>query len=145
MKLISRGVLDYLWSVIYYQGMADIDLAYYKNLFIETSKKDIEDTRNNLKELSLNPQNTELIEALFIQFHTLKGRSLSVGYSQTGELAHRIETIFRNAKESGTIVSQDLVDKSLTGLDKLQKSIEKIASEGTELDLSDALNSFNKE
>lgn len=120
--------------------MADIDLTYYKNLFIDISKKDIESIKNNLKELSSNPQNKELIEALFIQFHTLKGRSLSIGYSQTGELAHRIETIFREAKDNGTLVSQDLINKILPAVDKLQKSIEKIAADGKELDLSEIIN-----
>ena len=101
-----------------------IDLSSYLNLFADEARDHLKSLNTNLLQLEINPNNHEIINAIFRSAHTLKGMSATMGFNEVAELTHHMENMldqFRTDKQKLTSAHIELLFQCL---DALQVMIE---------------------
>lgn len=116
------------------------DLSSFKNLFLKTAHEYLENLKTGFAALSSDPSNKEIIGEVYISAHSLKSQSWAMGYTQTAALCSIIEMTLREIKEGKKIISKDLLTSLLTALEPLERSIDNIEHENTEIDLESHIN-----
>lgn len=66
----------------------------------------------------------KIIESIFRSAHNIKGSSRSIGITNVGEIAHRIETIFSFIQKKTLTISPPLIDVCLEAIDKIKLAME---------------------
>lgn len=75
------------------------DLSSFKSLYLQTAKENLQAIKSGLE--------TGDIEAAYRNAHTLKSKSLVMGYQQIGDLAKSIEDALYDVKNKKTTLSQE--------------------------------------
>lgn len=102
------------------------DLPAFKDLYLKTSRENIQVLKTSLKELFLQSGNTTAIDEIHRNAHTLKSKSLLMGYTDIAALAKSIEDTFYEIKNGKTTVSQELLanlSNTVIGLDKALETL----------------------
>ncbi|HUK85940.1 MAG TPA: Hpt domain-containing protein, partial [Candidatus Acidoferrum sp.] len=102
-----------------------LDTDQYRQLFIEEAKEHIETITKSMLILEKEPENQEVINALFRSAHTLKGSSGMMGFKDFQELTHDMEDIFDDMRK-GNRPSCSLITALLECIDALAERLEKI-------------------
>lgn len=84
-------------------GQAELDRELLEAFSIEAQEA-IERTEQLLLELERQPEDTEVLQALFREFHTLKGASRAVGLDAAGEQLHLGESLLESVVEGEVAV-----------------------------------------
>lgn len=116
--------------------MADVDLAQFRNLFIQTSKEYLDKLEKGVSILQQNPEENNMISDLYISSHSLKSQCLLMGYHSLGETAFSLEKLFRHAKEAGVVLSSETLMTISTSVKAMQDSLQGITKGDMEEDLS---------
>jgi len=91
--------------------------------FIQEATEVLESLEGRLLELESDPANSELIDAVFRNLHTLKGSGEMFGFSALARFTHTFENAY-DAVRSGTMtVSDRLIDISLRSRDHIERLI----------------------
>lgn len=101
--------------------------------FIDESMESLDVAENALIELEADPQNTELIAAIFRAAHSLKGNSAFFGLMSVKKLAHRMEDLLDAVRQHRIQGSRQVIDALLPGLDLLRKMLENVLAGQPEL------------
>ena len=112
------------------------DTSKYKDLYLQTSRQEVQVLNNSLLKLEKNPKDQQAINDIFRSAHTLKSQSAAMGYEKTGFLCHTIEDVFYEIKEGRMEISPKLADILFLSFDSLTASIDLIEREGKEADVS---------
>jgi len=127
----------------------NFDVSHYLGVFIEEAKEHIEGLEENLVKLEKEPDNQDVVQAIFRSFHTIKGSSGSMGFQRLAEVSHLLENLLDKVRRGEVRVSSSLIDMLLQGVDFLKRMLEEIAEKGQEPDwditeISSNLQSFGE-
>ncbi len=98
-------------------------------IFFEEAREQIDTLDQGLVQLEQTPDDRELIHGIFRAAHTLKGSSGAMGLRVMADLTHAMEDVLDRVRESKLVVTSDIMDLLLHGLDLL-RSLEQALSGG---------------
>lgn len=111
--------------------------AEYVNEFVSEAREHLDTLNNNLVELEKNPKDKEIVNAIFRSFHTIKGNSAALGFSNLSELSHQLENLLGTIRDGTLFASEDIISILLEGLDNIDLAIDSIQKNSSdELDFS---------
>ena len=102
-----------------------LDNDQYKDLFVDEAKEHIDNLTKCLLTLEKEPQNKDVVNALFRSAHTLKGSSGMMGFKDFQELTHVMEDIFDGMRK-GNAPTCDLISVLLECVDELSSRLQNI-------------------
>ncbi|MFQ5597640.1 MAG: Hpt domain-containing protein [Nitrospiria bacterium] len=112
----------------------DLNKEDFERLF-EVFKVECDEHIQNLNEalisLEENPDQSELIEEVFREAHSLKGAARMINFSSIEQISHHLETILGKVKSSEMTFSSEISGLVLKGLDVIETIVQSI-SEGDE-------------
>lgn len=103
------------------------DLSSFKQLYFKTANENITVLKSALEKLADNMTDIAAIEEIHRNAHTLKSKSIMMGYPQIGALSKAIEDIFYTMQHGTQQVSQPLIDTlntAIAGLENCFKTVE---------------------
>ncbi|WP_035218198.1 chemotaxis protein CheA [Desulfatibacillum aliphaticivorans] len=106
-----------------------LDLSQDRELiesFIQESMEHLSTIEIHVLELEKEPDNLQLVDAIFRPFHTIKGVSGFLNLREINKLAHQIETVLDDARSKKISVSPSLVDIVLDGVDLVTRLIDDV-------------------
>lgn len=92
--------------------------------YISDSADLLEVTENNLIQLENEPENTELIGAIFGAIHSIKGNSGFMGFSEIEEIAMETETILDCVRKKELDADPTVVSILLSNIETMRKRVE---------------------
>ena len=94
-----------------------------EQIFQEEATEIIADLEEKTLELEEDPTNSEIINSLFRDYHTIKGSAGVAGLETISRLAHKLEDLLSNVRDNKIQVSEDLIKNLLSGLDLIKQLI----------------------
>lgn len=116
--------------------MGDDDVLAFKDLYLTTALENIAQFQEALAVLSKNLTDADALEQAHRAMHTLKSKSLMMGYQSTGAISKTIEEIFYDAKNNSSPLTQEVLRLLESISTKLQSSIQTIKTTDKEIDFS---------
>src|SRR5690554_1118877 len=117
------------------------DNSAYRDLFFEETDENLAILNQEVLQLEQNPDDKQIIDAIFRAAHTLKGMAATMGYETMAKLTHAVENIFELVKSSQIKVSTDLVSLIFDSLDTLTEIVENLRlNEDDSVDISSLVN-----
>lgn len=107
----------------------------FLNLFLTTAGEHLKRMQQIL--FSQEVSKPEVVEELHRHAHSLKGEFVAMNFLTSGELAHLLELIFAGVKTGSITLSPGYASLLQESLEQLQASLKNIATQRTELDLSE--------
>jgi len=129
--------------------MADLSQADFQRIFkvfkVECDEH-IQALNRGLIALEENPDQTDLIEGIFREAHSLKGAARMLHLSGIERIAHALETMLGRVKNREMSLSTEISDLTLKGLDAVEAILETIDEGGSEdgLALSDLFEALER-
>ena len=122
----------------------DIDVASYKALFLETARSCLGVIKQELASLSVNPS-AQSVEQIFIKSHSLKGQSMTMGYSGIAKASLAIERYMREKKETQTQPDPTAIAVIQEAIEKIGQSLDAIERNDSELPLSNVITKLEQQ
>lgn len=85
--------------------MPNDDLSKYKDLYLKTAKEYLSKIDVSFESSSTNPQ--QAVEDLYIDVHSLRGQSNTMGYIAAAKLCEPVEEKLKVMKETGNFSELD--------------------------------------
>ncbi len=108
-----------------------MDMSKYRGMFLSETREHLSSMARLLVELEKNPADSEGIDTLFREAHSVKGMAASMGYARMTELAHALEDLLDGFRSSGEVPTV-AIDRLLAGCDLLEGLLEDIAADRPE-------------
>ncbi|MDY6965008.1 MAG: chemotaxis protein CheA [Halobacteriota archaeon] len=109
----------------------EVDMAQYKEEFVNESREHLEVLNQSLLELEDDPHNMDLLNNIFRSAHTLKGSSATMGYTNVSELTHKMENVLDLMRNGQIEANTEIMDMLFECFDTLEVLIGEI-EEGVE-------------
>ena len=104
--------------------MKEIDISKYRGIFVSETREYLTQLNQYIIDLEREPQKKEIIEAIFRNYHTIKGMAGTMGYKIIETLAHLLEDLLTSIRNGSLLVNSDIIDMMLEGTDKIELLIE---------------------
>lgn len=130
-----------VFTIVEYMG--DDDVLAFKDLYLATALENIGQFQKALETLSQNPTDIDALELAHRSIHTLKSKSLMMGYESIGTISKSIEDILYEAKNNTKPLIPVTVKLLTTIGTKLHQSIDAIKQTDKEIDLSEDLTTLS--
>ncbi|EPE37703.1 chemotaxis protein CheA [Candidatus Photodesmus anomalopis] len=101
----------------------DLDENILQDFLIEASEI-LEQLSQELIELEKKPDDDELLNSIFRNFHTLKGGASFLSLTEFVDLCHRAENIFDSLRNRKYLVSSSVIDAILKTLDAINEQFD---------------------
>lgn len=88
--------------------------------FIAEAQEHLDTIEVNILALEQDPEDIEVINAIFRPFHTIKGVAGFLNLKEVNRLSHEIETLLDNARDRKLIIDEEIVDIVLETVDRLK-------------------------
>ncbi len=88
--------------------------------FIAEAQEHLDTIEVNILALEQDPEDIEVINAIFRPFHTIKGVAGFLNLKEVNRLSHEIETLLDNARDQKIIIDEEIVDIVLETVDLLK-------------------------
>ena len=85
-----------------------MDLAKYRNLFLEEATEHLAEISRALLELEKDPSRGEALDLVFRMAHSIKGMAASLDHREVAETAHRFEDRMQEIRAAGGVVGAEL-------------------------------------
>lgn len=105
------------------------DIKRYVNLFKEEAGEYLERLSTLVIELEKDPGDKDILTEVFRIFHTIKGMSATLNYREIERISHEIEETLEEVKESGEVLSKELIDRVFKGMDAIEELISNIGKD----------------
>jgi len=92
---------------------------YYR----EEARELLELIEQKLIDLENQPEDTELLHAIFRAFHTIKGSGSMFGYDKVASFTHEIETLFDHLRDKRISSNKQIIDIALDAKDHISDLI----------------------
>ena len=99
--------------------MATLTPEHIRALFAQEADGRLASLGRLLLELERTPEDAGLIHAIFRDVHTLKGSSAIAGLDEVSALAHQLEELIEELRGGIRVVTPEVVDGLLAGVDQL--------------------------
>ncbi|GEN51556.1 chemotaxis protein CheA [Alkalibacterium pelagium] len=121
------------------------DNSAYLDLFFEETDENLAILNQEVLQLEQNPEDKQIIDAIFRAAHTLKGMAATMGFETMAELTHAVESVFELVKSDQVKVSSELISLFFESLDLLTEIVENLRLENVEaVDISDLVNRLHQ-
>lgn len=121
------------------------DPKKYISIFREEADEHLTSLGLGLLELEQRSSDKELIHELLRNAHTLKGSAKMLGFNHIGEVAHKMEDIFKAVECGSLSINASLIDVLLLGTDTIRDIVEKISTQDNPvIDVSDTVGALEK-
>jgi two-component system chemotaxis sensor kinase CheA len=107
-----------------------VDLAKYRNLFLEEATEHLAEMARALLELEKEPARGEAIDLVFRMAHSIKGMAGTLGYDGITELAHRLEDHMDGYRAAGRVAPGEGLGLLFRGLEGLERMVEAVRETG---------------
>ncbi len=97
-----------------------MDMSRYKKIFMEESREHLSKLSGLSLDLEKNPENMDVINAIFREAHSIKGMAASMGYTPIAELTHKVEDLMDLVRKGEVEASPHIVDVLLRAIDVLE-------------------------
>lgn len=94
------------------------------NVFKDEVRGRLKNIEDALLALQSKPDDPEILDTLQREAHTIKGAARMVGFSKTGEVAHKLETLIKKYRDREVEVDK-VVKAALKAVDYIRNAIEK--------------------
>lgn len=111
----------------------------YKDLYISSTQEQLKEISDTLLLLEKNPSKTEYLQALFISLHAMKGSAATMGYKQTIDFVHRVESVVQAMIGGALQVERTNLDIIFRALDTLHANLQHILDHGQEVDFQQSI------
>ncbi|ELZ82843.1 chemotaxis protein CheA [Haloferax larsenii] len=98
--------------------------------FITESEESITQLNNSLLSLESNPDDTEAIDDIFRQAHTLKGNFGAMGFDNAATVAHAVEDLLDEIRHGRLDVTPERMDLVFDGMDLIVEILHDIEENG---------------
>ncbi|RDI70750.1 chemotaxis protein CheA [Halopelagius longus] len=98
--------------------------------FITESEESITQLNNSLLELESNPEDTDAIDEIFRQAHTLKGNFGAMGFDNAATVAHAVEDLLDEIRHDRLEVTPERMDLVFDGMDEILDILHEIEEHG---------------
>ncbi|MEW6500964.1 MAG: ATP-binding protein [Thermodesulfobacteriota bacterium] len=106
----------------------DVDLDALRG-FIDESNDSMQTIEADFIELESDPSSPEIINRIFRPVHSLKGNSGFFGLTNINKFSHRLENLLDAARKGELVVSREIIDVLLAGIDYLRKMLDRAAAD----------------
>jgi len=110
--------------------------------FITESRELIEEFSSGLIDLENNPENAEIISAIFRVAHTLKGSSAFFNLVHIKNFAHKLENLLDELRNRRCVVTPEVIDVLLAGINHLKDMFKRVQAGDLGPDLTPEENRF---
>jgi two-component system chemotaxis sensor kinase CheA len=107
-----------------------VDLAKYRNLFLEEATEHLAEMSRALLVLEKHPDDGEAIDLVFRMAHSIKGMAGSLGYDSITEVAHKLEDRMDAYRSVGRIDLVEGIAMLFRGLDGLERMVDVVRESG---------------
>jgi two-component system chemotaxis sensor kinase CheA len=107
-----------------------VDLAKYRNLFLEEATEHLAEIGQALLTLEKDSRASAEIDTVFRLMHSMKGMGASLGYDAVSELAHRLEDRLGAWRKGGQIDDAEGVAVLFRGLESLERMVAVVRDTG---------------
>ena len=113
---------------------ADVDLVALKG-FIDESTDSMQTIESDFIALEHDPSNPEIINRIFRPVHSLKGNSGFFGLTNINKFSHRLENLLDAARNNKLLVSREIIDVLLAGIDFLRSMLDRATTDPSDTTL----------
>lgn len=106
-----------------------MDLKRFHAIFVEEASEHLETLENGFMELEKNPDDSELLNAIFRSAHTIKGSSGTVGLPDIATFTHVMEEILESLRAGELRTSKEMISTLLEALDIIKDMVAAVATE----------------
>jgi two-component system chemotaxis sensor kinase CheA len=106
-----------------------VELSEYERLFLGEAEEILNASNNVLVKIEKEPTNTDLLNDLFRQSHTLKSMAQSMGYEEIAGLTHSMEATLSLLRAGTLKAEKSTVDLLFESLDALGELVEAVKGE----------------
>jgi len=110
--------------------------------FVIESLENLETIEVNLIQLEENPDDLEIIDAIFRPFHTIKGVSGFLNLTGINQLAHSVESLLDKSRSGEIAINEAIVDIVLESVDLLTGMLLEVKNSSA-MNISPKLESFD--
>lgn len=107
-----------------------MDMSRYKKIFMEESREHLGKLGSLSLEMEKDPENMEVINAIFREAHSIKGMAASMGYTPISDLTHKVEDLMDLIRKGEIGASSHIVDVMLRATDVLESQLNAIEAGG---------------
>jgi two-component system chemotaxis sensor kinase CheA len=107
-----------------------VDLAKYRNLFLEEATEHLAEMSRALLVLEKSPDDGEAIDLVFRMAHSIKGMAGSLGYDSITEISHKLEDRMDTYRAAGRVEVVEGIAALFRGLDGLERMVEVVRETG---------------
>ncbi len=120
-----------------------MDVSQYLSMFLEESLDNLTKLNDSLLELEQDPDNLEVVNAIFRVSHTIKGMSATMGYMNMSELTHKMEDVLSKFRDGTLKVNRDVVTVLFKCLDTLESMVNNISDGNSDdMDINEIMDSL---
>ncbi|MBI5814446.1 MAG: chemotaxis protein CheW [Nitrospinae bacterium] len=102
------------------------EIAHREEFLLELEEM-IKDADEQILALESNPQDMDIVNHIFRNFHSMKGNLMMVGLAELGGFIHEVEVILDQARGGSLAISADIVDILLDSSDAIKAAKQAIA------------------
>jgi two-component system chemotaxis sensor kinase CheA len=111
---------------------------HYRKQFYQEARDILEKISEDILHAEAEPENQELLNAIFRGIHTIKGSAGSFDLENLAEFSHHLEGVLSGLRDGKISLTSELVDLILAGTDHIGKMVEDYAS-GSKADIDQNL------
>ncbi|MBN1882055.1 MAG: chemotaxis protein CheA [Deltaproteobacteria bacterium] len=100
-----------------------MDMSRYKKIFMEESREHLSKLSQLSLDLEKNPEDMEVVNAIFREAHSVKGMSASMGFESISELTHKVEDLMDVIRKGIITINPDTIDILLKSVDVLEMQL----------------------
>jgi two-component system chemotaxis sensor kinase CheA len=107
-----------------------MDMAKYRQVFIEESTEHLAEMSSALLKLEKNLADGEAIDLIFRMAHSIKGMAASLEYDSITQVSHGLEDRMQEIRSAGCVADPEELALLFRGLDCLESMVDVIQSTG---------------
>jgi two-component system chemotaxis sensor kinase CheA len=107
-----------------------VDLAKYRNLFLEEATEHLAEISRALLDLEKDPSRSEAIDLVFRMAHSIKGMAGSLDFASITELAHALEDRMDRYRAAGRVDATGGLPLLFRGLEGLERQVAAVRETG---------------
>jgi two-component system chemotaxis sensor kinase CheA len=116
----------------------------YRELFMAEALEYYDSMSRHLSELERNPQEANALNELFRLMHNLKANARAMGFTEMGEVAHKMETLFGQIRGQERSFTGSLVGMTFQAVDTLGGMIRAIGADQQTVDAKPLLDNLDR-